>query len=63
MDWVEQSIKKWFLIALAMIILICYVARSSFFFLSELHTELFKGEMSGYLQFILKYFLIKNRVS
>lgn len=32
MDWVEQSIKKWFLIALAMIILICYVARSSFFF-------------------------------
>lgn len=46
MDWVVHSIKKWFLIALVMIMLICYIARSSFFF-SELHTELLKGEMSG----------------
>ena len=55
-----QAIEKWFLIALAVIILISYVARGSFL---ELPTELFKGGVSGYLQFIFKYVLIKNTVS
>lgn len=47
-----------FLIALAAVILICYVARSSFF--RAMCGELFKGEMSGCMQFIFKILLHKK---